>query len=576
MPIHKSLLSKKPSIEDSIFAIQQKLLNAGFNIVEQNYQNPISNIWTIRINDFDCPLLFSNGKGTSKNAALASALSEFSEHLVTHFFWLDCYLGDEIANNKFVHYPKERWFKRNSDFTWPEGILNSTFQCEIGESLRELYNPNGELNTSSLIDTNSANIDRGICCLPYQCVRTGDIVNFPINIIDTLYANNGIAFGNTVEEAHLKALLEIIEHYVKFKVIAENISLPDVPNEVLNGYPMIQANIQEIETAGYSLLIHDASLGGKYPVVAATLLNPNDQGISTSFGAHSKFKIALERSLTNLLQGRELSQLDGFCEAGFDKDETASAQNLEAHFMHSHKNSNAIVGWEFLSDKSNFEFVNWDSQDLDSKTSDDLKQLLNTIHNEGNDIYISDYNEIGIYTCRIIIPSMSEIYPIDDLIWENNNIGISVRDQILKPNKTIKECEQLIQDLEDLNQEDNHLISDLICMTADADNIFKDLSLVELITLLALKTQDNERIQEGCEWLSHYKKINPHRLKTYQCINTILQLDSMTNYGNALSKLYTRPILNDALALIDGEDIFPLVSEWKMHTKLIEAYEKIV
>jgi len=572
------ILDKDATLEVSITTLQQKLLDAGFSIVEQSCLNPVVNVWSVHIRDCDCPLLVSDGKGASKKAALVSALGKFVERLSNHHFWADCYLGGEISNSKFVHFPKEKWFKAPSNGSWPYDVLHG----DLDDELRNFYNPDGELNASLLIDTTSADRERGICCIPYECVRTGEMINFPINIVDNLYASNGMSAGNSVEEARLKALSEVLESYIKFKIIAEGISLPNITEEVLSRYPKIQAAINEVEAAGYALLLQDASLDGKYPVVVMALLNPKNQGVCVSFSAHPKFEVALERSLTGLFQGRGLDQLDGFAETGFDMDEIASPQNLEKHFI----DSSGIVAWNFLNEKSAYEFVDWDKQDtsyinednniLVEKASEEFTQLCDLVHAEGNDIFISDHNEIGIYACRIIVPGMSEVYPIDDLVWENNNAGMDIRDQILKADKTLDECEQLIQHLEDLNLDDKHLVSKLIGMPADVSNIFEDLRVAELITLLALKTQDNERIQEGCEWLLHFQKINLHRLKTYQCINTILQLDGMTNYGSALEKLYSRPILNDALALIDGEDIFPLISDWKMYGLLIEAYKKMI
>jgi len=568
MTTQTHILGKDAALEDSIATLQQKLLNADFNILEQSYLNPIANVWSVHICDRDCPLLFSNGKGTSKKAALASALGEFVERLSTHYFWADCYLGDEISNSKFVHYPKEQWFKTNTNGSWPDGLLNG----ELGDELRNFYNPDGELDTNNLIDTNSYNRERGVCCIPYECVRTGETVNFPLSIIDNLYINNGMSAGNSVEEARVQALSEILERYVKFKIIAEGISLPNVPNEVLNRYPNIQASIREMELAGYPLIVKDASLGGKYPVMALTLLNPHKQGVCVNFGAHPKFEVALEQVLTGLLQGRDLNQMDSFPEAGFDMDEIASPQNLETHFI----DSSGIIAWNFLNDKSDYEFTDWDQQDSNSNTAEEFQQLCDMIHVDSNDIFISDHNEIDVYTCRIIVPSISEVYPKDDLVWENNNAGIDVRSQILKVDKTPEECEKLIEDLENLNLDDHYLVSVLIGMPSDADSIFQDLCIAEIITLLALKVQDNERIQEGCEWLLHFQQINQRRLKVYKCINTILQLDGMTNYGTALEKLFTRHILNDALALIDGEDVFPLVCDWEMHSLLIDGYKKII
>ncbi len=562
MPTQTHILGKDAALEDSIASMQQKLQKIGFNIIEQSWLNPIANVWSVHIRDSDCPLLFTNGKGASKKAALASALGEFFERLSTHYFWADYYLGDEVANSKSVHYASEKWFATKSNGAWPDGVLN--------EELQEFYNPDGELNASNLIDANSANRERGVCCLPYTCERTQDTVYFPVNVIGNLYVSNGMSAGNTKPEARVQALSEIFERYVKFKIIAEGICLPNVPDDVLERYPSIQAGIQELEAAGYPLLVQDASLGGKYPVMVVTLLNPGNQGVYASFGAHPKFEVALERALTELLQGRGLDALGGFAEAGFDLDEIASPQNLETHFI----DSSGIVSWEFLRNQPDHEFNDWDKAGA-LNTQEEFDWLCERIHDEGNDIFIMDYDELGVYACRVLVPGISEIYPPDDLVWENNNGGMDIRDAILAKNKSVEDCETLIEKIEDLNADDQHPVAALIGLPADKDSIFADLRIAELTTLLALKVQDNERIQEGCEWLLHFRQINPQRLKTYQCINALLQLEDMAKYGASLEKLYGKKVLNDALALIDGEDVFLLESDWKMHKLLLEGYMKV-
>ena len=557
------ITGKDAALEDSIASMQQKLQSIGFNIVEQSWLNPIANVWSVHIRDRDCPLLFTNGKGASKKAALASALGEFFERLSTHYFWADYYLGDEVANSKFVHYATEKWFKTNPNGSWPEGVLN--------EELQAFYNPDGELNASHLIDANSANRERGICALPYQCERTSDTVYFPVNVIGNLYVSNGMSAGNSRYEARVQALSEIFERYIKFKIIAEGLCLPSVPDEVLQRYPTIQAGIDELNAAGFQLLIQDASLGGKYPVMVVTLLHPENQGVYASFGAHPKFEVALERALTELLQGRGLDALGGFAEAGFDLDEIASPQNLETHFI----DSSGIISWEFLRKTPDFDFVDWSKAHSSENTEEEYRWLCDLIHEEGNDIFTMDYEELGVYACRILVPGMSEIYPVDDLVWENNNAGIDLRDQILASNKTPEDCAALIETIEDLNLDDQFPVAALIGLSADKDSIFADLRIAELLTLLALKSQDSERVQEGCEWLLHFRQINPERLKTYQCIHTLMQLDGMSQYGIALEKLYGKATLSRALSLIEGNDEFPLESSWEMHQRLLDGYKKV-
>jgi len=560
------ILGKDAALEDSIQSMTEKLLKLGFTIIEQSWLNPIANVWSVHIRDKDCPLLFTNGKGASKKAALASALGEFFERLSTHYFWADYYLGDSIANSKVVHYANELWFSLDQSNAWPEELLN--------EELKAFYDPEGMLSTRQLIDINSSNTaSKGVCALPYFCERTQQTTYFPVNIIGNLYVSNGMSAGNTLFEARVQALSEIFERFVKFKIIAEGISLPDVPHEVLNQYPNIQAGIKELKQAGYGILVQDASLGGKYPVMVVTLLHPENQGVYASFGAHPKFEVALERALTELLQGRGLDALDGFAEAGFDQDEIASPQNLETHFI----DSSGIMNWAFLKNDADYEFVHWQTeaeQNLQT-TEEEYQWLCNAIHQEGNDIYIADYQQLGVYACRILVPGMSEIYPADDLIWENNNAGVPFRKLILADNKTPDECEALIEKLEELNLDDQLPVAAFIGLPADKESIFSDLRIGELITLLALKAQDSERVQEGVEWLLHFQQINPQRLKTYQCIHALLQLESMSQYGHALQKLYGEQTINNALSLIDGEDVFPLSSDWAMHKRLVEAYDKL-
>ena len=64
---------KDAALEDSIDRFQNKLQALGFNIEEASWLNPVPNVWSVHIRDKDCPLCFTNGKGATQKAALASA-----------------------------------------------------------------------------------------------------------------------------------------------------------------------------------------------------------------------------------------------------------------------------------------------------------------------------------------------------------------------------------------------------------------------------------------------------------------------------------------------------------------------
>jgi ribosomal protein S12 methylthiotransferase accessory factor len=136
-----------------------------------------------------------------------------------------------------VHYPNEQWFKPGRKDALPKDILD--------DYTRGIYDPDGELRGSHLIDTNSGNTERGICSLPFVRQSDGKTVYFPSNLIENLFASNGMSAGNTLAEAQVQCLSEIFERAVKREILEGEIALPDVPQDVLAKYPGILAGIKD-------------------------------------------------------------------------------------------------------------------------------------------------------------------------------------------------------------------------------------------------------------------------------------------------------------------------------------------
>jgi ribosomal protein S12 methylthiotransferase accessory factor len=120
-----------------------------------------------------------------------------------------------------VHYPNERWFKPGRKDALPAGILD--------DHCLQIYNPDGELRGSHLIDTNSGHVKRGICSLPFVRHSDSEVVYFPSNLIENLFVSNGMSAGNTLAEAQVQCLSEIFERAVKREILEGEIALPDVP-----------------------------------------------------------------------------------------------------------------------------------------------------------------------------------------------------------------------------------------------------------------------------------------------------------------------------------------------------------
>ena len=568
MTANTFIAGKDASLESTIATMQAKLAARGFRLNESSLLHEVDGIWSTHMKDHDCPMLFSNGKGATELAARASAYGEFFERLGTHYFWTHFYLGETRAKREFVHYPQERWFQPAADGKWPKDMLNP--------ALHAFYNPEGEIDGDVLVDLNSGNVDRGICTLPYKRLSDDTTTFIPVNIIGNLYVSNGMAAGNTEKEARTQALSEIFERHIKYRIISEGLCLPEVPDAVISRFPSIRAGIDGLRAAGFGILVKDASLGGKYPVMNVTLVHPKDQGVFSSYGAHPRFEIALERAMTELLQGRRLDALEGFPEPGFDMEEINAVNNLEIHFV----DSSGVISWNFMRDTPDFAFADWN---FSNTTEEDYQWLVDTIHSEGHEIYIADFSEQGAYSCRILVPGMSEIYPVEELEWENNSVGNTIRPELVRLNSlTDAEAEELLDDLQTINMGDDRPLWEILGLAVPDNTVWKQLRIGELKTLLALAVGDEQAVLEGCDWIHHFADMSPERRLVYRCVESLLLLDDAPDYRRAMVMLYGEANVRQAEKLIDRRDKFfgldPLGVDMQgsaMHQTLLAAYDKL-
>ncbi len=566
------IIGKDQALEISIESMQKKLKDLNFDIEEASWLNPVPNVYSVHIRDKDCGLMFTNGKGATAKACLASALGEYFERLSCNYFFADFYLGEAFAQSAFVHYPDEKWFSSEGD-KMPDGLMD--------EGLWKYYDPDSVLTPKNLVDTNSGTGERGVCAVPYERQRDKKSIYIPVNIIGNVYVSNGMSAGNTQNEARVQSLSEVFERYVKNKIIAEGICLPEIPLDVIARFPGIKESMDKLQAHGYHLRVADASLGGKYPVISVTLINPKDGSVFASFGAHPCFEVAFERTVTELLQGRSLDQLDEFLPPSFDLEACADHYNLESHFV----DSSGLIAYDFFKNKPDYEFADWNHN---STTEDEFEYCSRIIHDMGFDIYISDYNHLNVYACRIIVPGMSDIYPVDDLEWSNNNDGALFREDILSLKNLDKpQWQNVLQRLEEGGYNEVQRVAEFIGIAADAGTAWQSLRIGELKAMLCLALEDYEQALEWNDWCLQMDQLNDERIRFYRCLQALLEikLDESREYGqytDSLKLMYGNDTVEDGIKLLEGEDSFyglhsPGLSleGFTMHHKLLAGYAKL-
>ena len=355
--------------------------------------------------------------------------------------------------------------------------------------------------------------------------------------------------------------------------------------EVLARYPGVVESIAKLEAEGFPIFAYDGSLGGKYPVICVVLFNPTNGTCFASFGAHPDFGVALERTVTELLQGRSLKDLDVFTPPTFDDEEVAEHTNLETHFI----DSSGLISWDMFKQDADYPFVDWS---FAGTTEEEFATLMAIFNAEDKEVYIADYEHLGVYACRILVPGMSDIYPAEDLWLANNSMGAHLRETLLALPGSEWEKEDylnLIAQLDDEGHDDFTRVRELLGLATGKDNGWYTLRIGELKAMLALAGGDLDQALAWTEWTMEFNQsvFSAERTNYYRCLQTLLLLAQEEDreplqYLNAFVRMYGAEAVEAASAALSGEAPFyglqAVDSDLKAfpaHQSLLKAYEKL-
>ncbi len=572
------LPGKDASLEQTIAKATARLKATGFATEAVSWLNPAPDCWSVHLRSTACAHLCTNGKGTSKMAAEASALGEFVERLATNYFFADCFLDEGVAPPPFLFYPDERWFPPNGNPVIPVAAPDGTEL--LTDDLRRYYNGQGELTFADLCDHNSDSSRRGVGALPFRDLATGRTVYFPVSLLNTLYVSNGMAAGNSRAECCSQALSEIIERYVKNIIIEKGICLPDVPVPVLRRYPRLCRILDRLAADGLVVRVKDGSLGGQFPVICALLIDTGTGGVAAAFGANLRFETAIERTLTELLQGRNLDGLKHFQPPCHDLAEVADPFNLESHFV----DSDGLLAWGMFGGRADFSFSPWD---FNGSTETELHRLQGLFSSRNTRLFRAEYQHLGIYSCRIVAPGMSEIYPVDDLVYNNRTAGTVLRPALLKlPGMDQAELADFLDRLEGLGLNDHQPLAPIIGILFDATCAWATLRIGELKALLLLALGHHQEANHWCAWCLDHAELPDQRRRLHALLHTLLGFtlagQKASDYHDHLTLLYREEELGAGQAIVDGHTRFPglaFAASWSEiageHARLLDLYGRL-
>ncbi len=530
-----NLLSKNSPVEQSILKMKAVLKDVGCEASFSQEKHPLENCFSVNLASNEAPnYIYSNGKGVISDASIASAYGEYIERLQTNNFFIDFHL----PNRKY--YPDEIAFDFDGDY--------------LNDELKKVYNPNGELEPKDLIDFNSDYMDK-IVALPFIKQSTNEKTYIPINILSNLFASNGLATGNTANEAKVQALSEIFERYVKIKIIKEGLSLPKFPDEIIKSFPKVYKDAQTLRDLGYIIEILDSSLGGVFPVTAISLINPKNNTLFVSFGAHPILEVSLERTMTELMQGRDLDNLDAFEVPTFDMELVSDYFNVEAHFI----DSNGKLGFPFLCAKKSFEYFPCKYEGVGS--DEEYAFLIDILKSQNKEMYLREYTYLDFYSCQMIVPNFSEVYPIDDMVYNNKNNGKLIRDMILNFEKY--DINDILDEIDSL---DNSLNIQLYIGVIFEENFTMGDFKAQMLLLLEEYDDALEILEFGNNKLGHL---------VAQLIR--MQNDELNweDYENALNDVYGKEKIQKAVNIIEGKEFLINRTLHEHYNNMLGMFDKL-
>ncbi len=126
--------------------------------------------------------------------------------------------------------------------------------------------------------------------------------------IFTFCGTNGMAAGNTLDEALVQGCSEVAERHVLCRCFfAKPLRLLEIPDSLLEQQaPESFEKIKAIRAAGFSLRFFDAAAATGLPVVISLWVSRAHGVHAVKFGAFPVFSVAVERCITETMQGRSL------------------------------------------------------------------------------------------------------------------------------------------------------------------------------------------------------------------------------------------------------------------------------
>lgn len=369
-------------------------------ITSEQWFAPVYGLYSLHLSVIGTSI-YSNGKGSTPEFALASAYGELLERIQNlAFYRVSRYSDYYVSNFPFKVAKDERITKKLCELAGQEKyfrmVLNKNRFDECIDAWEYVY------GNTPIVNTRFKNL-----------MDPTDEIDVPELVFSVYYGSNGMAGGNTYAEAFVQALSEIFERYAVRRIISEKLTPPDITNRIIERFPDIGEAIREIQSQSEDIIIQikDISLGQGLPVFAAVYIDKKNNEYFVNFGCHPNVAVAVERCLTELYQGQDRVKVNNAtCINEIIEDPSRTMNSIF---------STGEGAYPVLFFGKNVSYAELDIKDMIFKSNAEMfTYYMNIITDLGFKLYYQDAGFLGFPAVSILIPGMSEA------IFDPSNVDI--------------------------------------------------------------------------------------------------------------------------------------------------------
>lgn len=392
--------------------IQHILQSLEINVQEEWFDSQVEGCYSLSlIAEGGVPR--TNGKGVTKEFARASAYGEFIERLQSGLMF---YKYQSVCNGESMNV--HRWAPDAKYMTEEELVANGDWMDHIIETYKGPFLSRQTI--AGLCSAYACADDGKILTLPFYSIFEDKYVYLPMAFVDQMYKTNGCCAGNTREEAWVHALSEMMERHASVKVLTSGCAAPKISDDVLMQYPVVAKILNQIrKNDDFQIDVFDYSIGNGFPIISTRIINKKTQGYRVNVAADPVLEIAIQRTLTELMQGKNLDNVTRAHSGKILKKVTDVP--LAINVLNQRESSAGLYTADYFANELTCQRTAEDFCDNSGKTNQELLQYMLSLYKDlKKPVYVRNFSYLGFVCYRFVVPGFSE----SDAIRLNDRIPI--------------------------------------------------------------------------------------------------------------------------------------------------------